>query len=962
MNSAAPLSTYRLQFNRDFTLDDAAALVPWLDALGVSHLYASPLLKARPGSAHGYDIVEHGRLNPELGGEAAFERLSEALRVRSMGLILDIVPNHMGVMGRDNPWWLDVLEHGLASPHAAYFDIDWNPLKDELRGKVLLPVLGDHYGNILDRGEIALVHHADGSFSAEYYEHRFPLDPREYPRLFAHREGELARRLGQDNPAATEFASLMTAFANLPARGAVAAAAREERARDSAIHKRRLAELRARHEAVAAYIDEVLGDYNGDGAGSGDPSLLHALLEAQAWRLAYWRVAADEINYRRFFDINDLAALAMEREEVFEATHGKILQLVADGRLQGLRIDHPDGLFDPAGYFARLQGAAAALVPADQQQTTGPGFYVIVEKILAVDEALPAHWPVHGTTGYDFARSAGGLFVDPSHAHEMDRIYRSFTFAENHYGAMEREARNTIMQDALASELAVLATELARIAEMDTHTRDFTRSALREAICAVVSCFPVYRTYVTAAGCPADDAARIESAVAEARRRAGLADDSLFDFLRDVLLARRAAGHGEHYRGRVIDFAMKFQQFTSPVAAKGVEDTTFYRYHRLVSLNEVGDAPDSFGTTVAQFHRDNAARRGRWPLALLAGSTHDAKRSLDVRMRIHALSGFPAEWESAVGRWSEINAAYKHEIEGRMAPSANDEYLFYQTLLGAWPDEDEPGGESWAQFTERLQTYMLKAAREAKLRTEWETPDPDYEAALGRFVGGVLDATGNRRFLRDFVPLQRRAARVGRCNSLAFLALQYTAPGVPDLYQGDELWNFRLVDPDNRAPVDFDCRRALLEALERDCREDGTLPPDVAAEAAAAADGRLRLQLLRCCLALRRRWPEVFAAGSYTPLGVEGERSAHVCAFMRTDDRRNVLTVVPRLAGALPGDGLPLGEEAWGDTRIILPRGFPDGILHHGCTGETPAAENGGLRVADALRHMPVGILSATRP
>ena len=966
-----PRATYRLQFNGDFTLDDGAALVPYLDRLGISHIYASPLLKARSGSSHGYDIVEHDSLNPEVGGEEALARLTDALRARGMGLILDVVPNHMGVMGRDNPWWLDVLEHGPASRRAGYFDIDWDPLKDELRGKVLVPVLGDHYGNVLDSGELVLAHDpAEGTFAAEYYEHRFPIDPREYPRLFAHRTDDLAGRLGEDGPAAAELASLLTAFGNLPPRSAVSAAERDERARDSAIHKRRLADLRAEYPQIARFMDEVVADYNGAGRRPGDAALFHRLLEAQAWRLAYWRVATDEINYRRFFDINDLAALRMEDEEVFRATHGKVLEMVAAGRVQGLRIDHPDGLYDPAAYFERLQAAArsvgrpAAGSDPGSDAEAGTGLYVVVEKILAAGEQLPTSWPVAGSTGYEFARSAGGLFVAARNEAEMDRIYRSFAFADGDFRAVERNSRLTIMQDALASELAVLATELARIAEMDTHTRDFTRSALREGISAVVACFPVYRTYVTRQGCSEEDAGRIEAAVGEARRRAALPDESLFDFLRDVLVTRRAEAREARYRDRVVAFAIKFQQFTGPVAAKGVEDTALYRYQRLISLNEVGGAPDRFGTPAAEFHRDNAARLAAWPGGLLAGSTHDAKRSLDVRMRIHALSEWPAEWEERVARWHEATAPLKHEVDGRMAPSANDEYFLYQTLVGAWPAAGRPGGDGWEDFVQRIRAYLRKAFREAKRHTEWESPDPDYEAAVQHFVAGVLDPAQGSAFLHDFLPFQQRIAAVGRFNSLAFLALEYTAPGVPDMYQGDELPDYRLVDPDNRRPVAFQARSAALTALELCCDGNGYAPASLVREAVGdPADGSLRLQLVRRCLALRRRWPSLFARGEYLPLTPRGEHADHVCGFCRRDEGRWLMTVVPRLVGGLCDGRPPVGKEIWDETALVLPAGLEPPALRHLCTGETlrtaPSPEGRMIRAADALRSFPVGVFAA---
>ena len=954
-----PRATYRLQLNRDFTLDDATALIPYLAELGISHCYTSPLLKARPGSPHGYDIVAHDVINDELGGEAAFARFTEALRAHGLGLLMDIVPNHMGVMGRDNPWWLDVLEHGRASRYARFFDIDWKPLKDELRGKVLLPVLGDHYGNILDRCELQIVFDRDsGALSAEYFEHRFPLDPAEYPLVFAHRRDDLAARLGADHASVGEFDSLLTAFANLPPRHDDSPDAIEERSRDTLIHKRRLAALCAQDVDIAQYLEDVLADFNGTGQRAGNPAVLHALLEKQGWRLAYWRVAADEINYRRFFDINELAALSMERREVFDATHRRVFELLAAGSVQGLRVDHPDGLYDPAGYFDRLQDTAAAIAKPDVSESR-PGHaahprYVVVEKILAADEALPEHWPVHGTTGYEFVRSAGGLFVDPASAEAMNEAYHGLTGAEP-FATTVQSARRQIMEEALASELAVLATELARIAEMDTHTRDFTRSGLRQAIENTVACFPVYRTYIDADGPSATDEARIDAAIDAARRSAKVADDTIYGFLRDVLLTRQAAGREEDYRARVLAFAMKFQQFTSPVAAKGVEDTAFYRFNRLVSLNEVGGEPAEFGHSPHQFHRDNEARWRHWPHSLLAGSTHDAKRSLDASMRIHALSEHPGDWTGLVKRWMRASARFRQVLDAEPAPVANDEYLLYQTLIGAWPNGplDETARND---LVRRIQAYMVKALREAKQRTSWTRPDIDYEAAMEGFIASILEPANG--FVETFLPFQQTIAQAGRLNSLAYLLLELTSPGVPDLYQGDEFWQFLLVDPDNRRPVDFARRHAALDALQSHQGGGPLSAGDLEALLKDDHEGRSKLYLVWRLLALRRRHPGLFREGDYIALETSGAQAGRLCAFCRRRDDAVAVSIVPRLAAHLPTgtSGFPLGRDAWEDTRVHLPAWLSGEQLHDILGGGTFTLDGSDFPAGRALERFPVAL------
>lgn len=962
-----PRSTYRLQFHRGFTFDHGAELVPYLHQLGISHCYASSCLQARPGSTHGYDIIDHGTLNTELGGDAAFARLTTALHEHDMALLLDIVPNHMGVMGHDNAWWLDVLENGPASSYASFFDIDWSPLKEALRGKVLLPVLDTHYGSVLDGAELVLVFDSGrGAFSIHYYEHAFPIDPREYPRILAHNMNRLEDRLGTDDPRLLEFQSLTTAFEHLPLRSKTSAAHIAERARDKEVLKASLARL-YRDADIARFLDENLETFNGK-AGT---ELLHELLENQAWRLAYWRVASDEINYRRFFDINELAGLRMENPEVFEATHGCILELIAQGKVQGLRIDHPDGLYDPAGYFRQLQARAAApqTIAVPEQRTPlpdaepageeGKPLYLLVEKILASHERLRPDWAVHGTTGYDFTNLVNGLFVDAAAEGKMDRIYREFVGDGPEPDELLYGCKKLIMRTAMASELHVLTQQLSRIAELDRHTRDFTLSSLRDALSEVVASFPVYRTYVRSEGCSEDDRHYVDWAVNVAKKRNPAADPSVFDFVREVLVADIAEGKSEDYRQRVTAFAMKFQQYTGPVMAKGLEDTGFYRYNRLVSLNEVGGEPKRFGVSVTAFHHHNQERAQSWPHTMLSSSTHDSKRSEDVRVRIDGLSELPSEWRARIRRWARINRSKKRVLDDRPVPSANDEYLLYQTLLGTWPLEtlNEAALDG---FRERIQSYMLKAVKEAKQHTSWINPDAEYEKAVADFVQALLGDVDRNPFLADFLPFQQALSRAGLFNSLAQTLLKLTAPGVPDIYQGNELWDFSLVDPDNRRPVDYGQRRALLAELQNALVSNQVLTDLAANLANNLSDGRAKLYLTWRSLALRREHPELFRDGDYLPLAVSGTHADHLCAFARRYGEQLAVIVVPRLVNRLAAGTDPVGEEVWAETWIQMPVAeWKNWLTGEHVQGEAIEA-SWRMPAGSVLRHFPVALLLGT--
>jgi (1->4)-alpha-D-glucan 1-alpha-D-glucosylmutase len=857
--SPEPRATYRLQLHAGVDLDAATALVPYLAALGVSHLYASPLLEAAPRSTHGYDVVNPARADPALGGDAAFVRLTDALRAHGLGLLLDVVPNHMAI-APENPWWWDVLENGPSSRWAAYFDVEWDPPEARLRNRVLLPVLGDHVGRELDAGTLRLAREG-ADFAVRYHAHRFPVAPRSLDDLLA----AAAARSGSE-----QLAFLADGYRALPLATVTDAAQVARRHRDKVVLRGLLARLLAEAPAVAAAVDAEVDAVNGDA------DRLDALLERQNYRLAHWRAADRDLGYRRFFDIATLVALRIEDPRVFADVHERVLHWVAEGRIQGLRVDHPDGLRDPEGYCRRLRQAA-------------PGAWIVVEKILEPGEPLRATWPVDGTTGYDFAARATGLLVDPAGEAPLTRLYAELTGEPTDWPALVREKKLLVLRELLASDVARLAALFLDVCERHPRHRDHTRHALTEALRELLASVPVYRTYVDAdAGrIASEDVRLVEEAVASARAARPDLDGSLLDFLRDILLLR--------VRGPLeTELVMRFQQLTGPATAKGVEDTAGYCFARFVALNEVGADPGRFGTSPGAFHEAAAATQRRWPRTLDAATTHDTKRSADVRARLALLSEIPERWATAVRAWREQNA--RHRADG--APDANAEYLYYQTLVGAWP-----------LSAERAVAYMEKATREAKQHTSWTRPDPAYDAAVRGFVEATLADAAFTRAVDGFVaPL----VAPGRVNALALALLACAAPGVPDLYQGTELWALSLVDPDNRRPVDWDARRAALAAL------DGLHDP---ADVLARADAGLpKLLVVRRALALRARRPAWFGVDApYRPLAAAGARAAHVVAFARAE---HVVAVVPRLVLGLGGtaDGLSLAGR-FRDTTLPLPAG-----------------------------------------
>ncbi len=962
MRAVIPRATYRLQLHHDFTFADATAIVPYLAELGISHVYCSPYLRARPGSRHGYDIVDHATLNPEIGTVDDFNRFVAALKHHGLGQIADVVPNHMGVMGADNAWWMDVLENGPASAYADYFDIDWNPIDPTLAGKVLVPVLGDHYGNVLERGELVLRYEPGaGTFAVWYHEHRCPIDPREYPRILAGVPGLLGPNTVPTETAA-DFESLIAAFGHLPPRDATDAGALAERSRDKEVHKGRLAQLARAHPALAAAIEQALLTINGVAGERASFGALDELLGAQAYRLAYWRVAGDEINYRRFFHINELAALRVENEAVFESTHRFVLELAAAGSIDGLRIDHPDGLYDPAEYLRRLQERYARLA-GGAEAATDPGarpLYVVVEKITAPHEQLPQSWPVHGTTGYRFASVVIGLFVDAPAKSRVDRVWRAFVRDEAmDFNEAAYRAKRLVMKSALAGELTVLANRALRIARADWRTRDFTFNSLRRAIAEIVACFPVYRTYIVEHVSP-QDRRYIDWAVAHARRRSAAADLSVFDFLKEVLLVRPPAGASSEMAAEYRRFAMRFQQFTAPVAAKGVEDTAFYVFNRLVALNDVGGDPEDFGMAVSAFHGASSDRAAKSPHTMLATSTHDSKRSEDVRARIAVISELPAAWRLAVRGWSRANRAKKRTVDGRLAPSRNDEYLLYQTLAGTFPagalDEHD-----LTTYRARIKEYMLKAVREAKARTSWINPNEGYESAVAGFVDALLGRLEGNEFLEEFRAQAAPLAWYGALNSLSLALIKFTSPGVPDTYQGQELIELTLVDPDNRRAVDFTSRSEALASLKVLATQPAdVLPVLLQALLEAPFGGRAKLWIIWRILELRRRQPDLFEKGDYRKVTVEGAQAQHAVAYARQFGSTGIVVIAGRLFAMLGLErGLPpVGSAVWRDTSLDLAF-IPDGtLLENVLTGETLMAIGGRVSVAEAFAQFPGAVLA----
>jgi (1->4)-alpha-D-glucan 1-alpha-D-glucosylmutase len=876
-----PRATYRVQLHRNFDLAQAAALAEYLSALGISHFYASPILQAAPSSMHGYDVLDHRRVNVELGGEAAFHEFCARLKNNRLGLMLDIVPNHMSIAGHGNAWWWDVLENGQASRFAHYFDVDWSPPETKLKDRVLIPILGDHYGRVVEAGEIVLARQG-GQFTFHYHEHALPVAPRSLDSLLH----DAAARAESD-----DLAFIADACGHLPLATETDWASMQRRHRDKLVLRAQLERLCQEHRHIAAAVDEVVSEINAS------PDEIDVLLERQNYRLAFWRTARDELDYRRFFDVNFLVGLRSEDERVFHETHARVLEWARQQLVHGLRVDHPDGLRDPEEYFHRLRHAA-------------PESWIVAEKILMTGERLPDTWPVQGTTGYDFASRVTAMLVDPDGEQPLTDFYGEFTGEPTDFAYLVRKKKLLVLDTMFGADQSRLAELFAQICERHRRYRDYTRRELRLVLRETIACLPVYRTYVRgrdAAISPADQK-HIEAAVEKGKVHRPDLDHDLFDFLRDLLLLRV---HGPIER----EFVMQFQQQTGSVMAKGVEDTTFYNFYRLVALNEVGGDPGRWSITAEQFHDECRYAREHQPFSLLATTTHDTKRSEDVRARLFVLAEMPGRWAAAVREWSAMNEPLRQDY----TPDRNTEYLLYQTLVGAWPIS-----------VDRLVNYMIKASREAKAHTSWMDPQTRYEEVLEQFIQGIFE---NQPFLAGVEALVREIRDAGRINSLAQTLLKITTPGVPDFYQGCELWDLSLVDPDNRRPVDYEVRRKLAGELAGLSVEHVTARSD---------EGLPKMWLIWRALNARRRHPEwLGSTADYRPLAITGAKSRHAMAFLRAD---SVTVIVPRFPLTLAG--------RWEDTSVELPAGRWSNEL----TGDT--CDGGRQALATLLARFPTGLLT----
>ncbi len=878
-----PTATYRLQLHADFGFDQASDVAAYLYALGVSHVYCSPYLQAAPGSRHGYDVVDHHKVNEELGGTEAHDRFCKHLGEVGLGQVLDIVPNHMAISGRRNRLWWDVLENGPSSRYAPYFDINWNSPDETVRNKMLVPILGDHYGRVLSRHEIN-VERRGADFFIRYFDHELPVAPKSLPIILA----PAANDTGSDY-----LAFIADSYTLLPRASETDLASLVQRHRDKEVIRGMLDRLFHEVPFIADAVDQRLRELNRD------VDKLDSFLERQNFRVAFWRAAEQDLVYRRFFDVNTLVGLRMEDRHVFADTHALILHWLRDGVLDGIRVDHPDGLLDPHQYFDRLREES-------------PDVWILAEKILEPGERLRREWPIDGTTGYDYLNQVGGLFVDTANQAAFNRIYSDFTGQTTDYGAVCRDKKHRVLRDLLGSDVNRLTTLLFDICKAHRDQRDYTRHDVIRAIRELVACFPIYRTYVVPSRqeMTADDERYVNEAVAMAKRNRPETEGEFFDFMRDILLLKT--------RGPLeSEFVMRFQQFTGPAMAKGVEDTVFYNYNRLTSLNEVGGDPGRFGVEPLAFHSYCSDIQSTHPRTMLALSTHDTKRSEDVRARISLLSEIPDLWEAALKRWSEMNASFKK----KEAPDANTEYLIYQTMIGAWPIGKD-----------RLLPYLEKATREAKAQTTWLTPNPAFEEATKSFVDQLYDSEPFQKELSDFV---KALIEPGRVNSLSLALLKLTCPGVPDTYQGCELWDLSLVDPDNRRPVDYQLRRKLLAEL-----------PNLSASdiLARSEEGLPKLAITHHALSLRRRHPDWFGSdANYAPLAATGEKAHHLIGFARGE---NVLTLVPRLVKTLGCN--------WGNTSIQLPAGRWRNCF----TGSL--VEGNTLAVSSLLAEFPVALLEKT--
>lgn len=924
-----PDATYRIQFRPGFGFEALRRRLDYLKDLGISDIYASPVLRPRSGSQHGYDLVDPNEINPELGGREGLESLLAEVRQRGMGWLQDLVPNHMA-FHKENWMLMDVLENGQASDFFGFFDVDWEHMYEGIRGRILAPFLGKFYGECLEAGEIRL-EYREGGFGIHYHEQAYPVRIESYARILSHRIEELRDLLGEDHLDFIKILGMLYSLKTLP--GPDQAAQRKEQVR---FVKRLLWETYQRSRVVRDFIEENLSAFNGDPKDPSSFDLLEDLLEEQFFRLSFWKVATEEINYRRFFNINDLISLRVEEEKVFEHVHSLFRELSSRGLMTGFRVDHVDGLYDPTLYLSRLRGLA-------------PEAFLVVEKVCGFGEDIPETWPVQGTTGYDFLNLVNGLFCDKKNRGRFDRLYRWFCGLDTSYEDLVREKKLLIAGKHMAGDIDNLAHLLKGASSRMRSGSDITLYGLKRALVEVMAHFPVYRTYRTPNASRASDQCYILRAVEQAlQSNPGLSKE--LEFIERFLLQEWERESSQRDEKGAWHFVMRFQQFTGPLMAKGLEDTAFYIFNRLISLNEVGGFPERFGVSIREFHEQVSQRASQWPHTMNTTSTHDTKRGEDVRARINVLSEIPEEWERHLRSWSKINSRNRLRVRGHWVPGRNEEYFLYQTLLGTFPFalDEVP------LFVKRLKEFCVKAIREAKVHTAWLKPDEEYEQAFLSFVDRVLDPSPENDFLRSFMPFQRKIAYYGVLNSLSQTLLKMAAPGVPDFYQGTELWDLTFVDPDNRRPVDFDLReRFMKEIKERAVQDLGGLIRELWDH---KEDGRIKMFLIHRVLQFRRHHRELFRHGTYLPLDVQGALGSHVICFARKWQGQWVLAVAPRhLTKVVSGPDPPLGTAVWGDTMARLPEEAP-GLWVETISGEHVRSEEGGLSIGQLLSRFPVGL------
>jgi (1->4)-alpha-D-glucan 1-alpha-D-glucosylmutase len=944
-----PTATYRVQLSRDFRFVDATKILDYLHTLGISDLYLSPILASRRGSGHGYDVTDPSRINPELGSEEEFATLQTELQNRGMGLLLDTVPNHMAASA-ENPWWMDVLENGVQSAFASFFDIEWHPHARSLDGRILLPVLGRPFGEALDAGEIKLTFH-DGRFFFEYSDSLFPLTPRSYYGILNRRSDRLKELMGEEDPAYHEYSGILASVRELSNTNRRASENTADQRLRFEASRDRLKSLIASSKEVAKLVEENVTDINGKEGDPGSFGFVQRLLAEQNYKLAFWQNLNESINYRRFFTIADLVGVRVEDPLVFEATHGYILRLVSKSPAAGLRVDHIDGLRDPLAYLNRLQERLAS---DDSHKGSPP--YVLVEKILSHHESLPEDWPVSGTTGYDYLNEANGIFVEPQRAHRMEEIFSAFTGRQQNFADVVYEKKKLVMNTLLGVEMRTLGRQMAELAAQDRYARELNRAQLIDALIEVTACLSVYRTYIRNMDLTPHATKYIEEAISTARGRATSLKPAYFDFVRDVLLILNPPHVLVDQREARLAFVMRWQQFTGPIVAKGLEDTALYVYHPLLSLNEVGGDPrPSEATSREGFYSFLEERRRSWPRSLDASTTHDTKRSEDVRARLNAVSEMPAEWEDHLKGWAKLNAPFKTTVNRHSVPDRSEEYFLYQTLLGVWPLDSE----GCASLLERVQAHIIKATREAMVHTRWTRPNQPHEDALLSFVSGIL-SKDNTDFLADFRQFHKKIAYFGMINGLSQTLLKITVPGVPDFYQGSELWDLRLVDPDNRGPVDFDRRTAALNEIVTG--EAGG--PSAQNLIKSWHDGRIKLYLIWKALQFRRSHEEIFRDGDFLPLQVEGRYSQNITAFARKHGSSWLMAAVPQWLSQVPAmpDRTKTGFN-WEDTRLLLPTGSPSLWNSTLLSQQVPAfseESQGYVNARDLFCDLPVALISGS--